>query len=413
MAVPFLALGLIYLLTGVAHTVQEPDLGDPGTLSPTGTGPDGSSRLAELLTAKGITIRRVASSAEALSALRAGGAGQRSTVFVPAPDFVSPSFFPSMSQQLGGHRLVLVRPGVFTALDLGFASGPARWAARVVSPRCAADFAIAAGPAAVQQSRYGADPTDVEIDCYDGGLVGFTSGESEILAVGATDPFRNHRIGEVGNAALATALLSRGRDVIWVDIHKAERRPSQPRGSLPRYQQPDRGAGGDNPLWAALPPVLWASFVLLFAVAVLIALAKGRRLGPPVVEPLPVVVPATETVTGQGRLYARIRARQTSLETLRAAALRRITPVINPSGGVAPVRAGRDDAPSDELIAHVAARTGIPPQQVRAILHGSAPETDEELGFAVAHLDTLVDAVLRVGQQPVDAERSVNTGGKL
>lgn len=413
-AIPFFVLGLLYLVTGVAHAIEEPDLGDAGTLSPTGTGPDGSSRLAEMLAAKGVTIRRVTSSAQAISALTAAGVDRHSTVFVPAPDLLNPNFFDFMSPDLAEHRLVLVRPGVLTARYAGFTPGFPRWAARPVPPGCDTDFAGAAGPATVLRSWYEADPADVKIDCYDGGLVGLGSGGSETVAVGATDPFRNSRIGEVGNAALATALLSRDREVIWVDVHKAEPRdPRPPTKPLPRYHHPGRASGGTSPVWGAFPPVLWASFALLFAVALLIALVRGRRLGPPVAEPLPVVVPATETVTGRGRLYERIHSRQASLETLRAAALRRMTPVVNASGGVAAVTTDGDAAPNDDFIAHVAARTGIPPQEVRAILHGPAPETDEQLAYAVAQLDALVDAVLRLGPRPTDAGRPVHTGGTL
>ena len=47
----------------------------------------------------------------------------------------------------------------------------------------------------------------------------------------------------------------------------------------------------------------------LWLVVVLVALWKGRRLGPLVAEQLPVVVRASETVEGRGRLYRSRRAR--------------------------------------------------------------------------------------------------------
>ena len=40
-----------------AHLVEEPNLGDPTTLSPTGTGRDGSSRVAAMLDARGVAVR--------------------------------------------------------------------------------------------------------------------------------------------------------------------------------------------------------------------------------------------------------------------------------------------------------------------------------------------------------------------
>ena len=328
LAIPFLVLGLLYLVTAVAHLVEEPDLGDPGTLSPDGSGPDGSDRLAGMLTAAGVEIHLVTSSREALAAL---SAVPDATVFVPTPNLLDPEFFFRAEQQPGGHRLVLVRPNGRTASRVGFLSSLPRWAARTVRPGCDTDFAVAAGPATVLRSRYRAIDGPAHINCYGGGLVGLAAGEREVLVVGATDPFRNSRIGEAGNAALATALLSRHRDLIWVDVHKAEpRRAASADLSLPEYRQPDRGARAQSVVLAALPPALWAVLGLLFAVALLTALVRARRLGPPVVEPLPAVVPATETVTGRGRLYARIGAREASLEALRSAALRRMAPVVSP-----------------------------------------------------------------------------------
>jgi hypothetical protein len=399
-AVPFAVLALLYLVTGVAHAVEEPDLDDPSTLSPTGAGPDGSDRLAALLAAEGVTIRRVTSSAEALQVLAAGG--QRSTVFVPAPGLIDPTFVwrvPGASG--GGHRVVLARPGLRPALAAGFLPVHSRWAARPVPPRCTTDFAVAAGPAAVLRSRYVADPDEVLFRCYEGGLVGIKRGTTEYLAVGATDPFRNSRIGEVGNAPLATALLGRDRQLVWIDVHRAERRPRAPAGGdWPGYRQPERVGGGSHPLWDALPPVLWVSLTLLGALGALAALVRARRLGPPVAEPLPVVVPATETVTGRGRLYERIRSRPETLDALRSAALRRITPLIRPTtavgGAAAPER--------DEVVASVTHRTRLPAREVAEILYGRPPQTDEELAQAVARLDALVAALRQtpVPTQPPD-----------
>ena len=51
---------------------------------------------------------------------------------------------------------------------------------------------------------------------------------------------------------------------------------------------------------------------------------RGRRLGPLVVEPLPVVVKAVESTQGRGRLYRRVRDRAHAAEILRAATARRL-----------------------------------------------------------------------------------------
>jgi hypothetical protein len=403
--IPFAVLGLLFTLTYVAHLVEEPDLGDPGTLSPTGTGPDGSSRLAEMLTADGVRIHRVTSSDAALAAARDN---QAVTVFVPAPELLKPGFYAAMAQRPGAQRLVLVRP-TDVARALGLLSGMPRWAAKAVPPDCDVDFAVSAGKASVLRSRYAGEDGLPEISCYGGGLVGRVAEDQEWLAVGASDPFRNARIDEVGNAALATALLNRHRDLIWVDVHKSERNSNMPKPEfeLPSYRQPERQSRTEDGLWAAMPASLWAALALLMGVGVLTALAQARRLGAPVAEPLPAVVPATETVTGRGRLYARISAREASLETLRAAALRRMAAVLKPFGEPRRTTPRLDD----ELVAQIAARAGIPPDEVRAILHGPAPQTDDELQVAVARLDALVNAVLRVPRDPNESGRAGNAGG--
>jgi hypothetical protein len=260
---------------------------------------------------------------------------------------------------------------------------------------------VAAGPATVLRSRYFTDTADRRSSCYGGGLTEVAFGGSQMIVVGATEPFRNGRIGEAGNAALATALLGRDQDVIWLDLHETEPRPrpeSQSEVDGPLYEQPDReGGGGVNPMWQAFPAWFWASLGLLGVLGLLVATVAARRLGPPVAEPLPVVVPATETVTGRGRLYARIRARGAALETFRTAVVRRIAPMVDPHSVVSASTGRGATTVDDKLVEYVAARTGWAPQEVSEILRGSAPQTDEELRLAVARLDALLDAVLTVG----------------
>ncbi|HEY0699955.1 MAG TPA: hypothetical protein VGD43_19355, partial [Micromonospora sp.] len=199
---------------------------------------------------------------------------------------------------------------------------------------------------------------------------------------------------EVGNEALATGLLAGHRRVVWVDVHRAER-PKLPKvkPSLPdlNYRQPDRTAGEGNPLGGAFPPVRWAGLILRLALGALVAVVRARRLGPPVPEPLPVLVPATEVVTGRGRLYRRASARAAALEALRTAALRQLGRVV------------RGTAADPRFVAGNAARSGRTPDQVTASLHPAEPTTDAELTAAVAGLDALVDTVLRSAGRPTGA----------
>src|SRR5262245_14656909 len=88
LVIPFAVVGLVWMLATVAHAYQEPNLGGPGTLAPNGTGRHGASQLADRLRAAGVRIDHVTSSAAAINSARVSD----STIFVPAPDYLSPTF---------------------------------------------------------------------------------------------------------------------------------------------------------------------------------------------------------------------------------------------------------------------------------------------------------------------------------
>ena len=130
----------------------------------------------------------------------------------------------------------------------------------------------------------------------------------------------------------------------------------------------DDGEVGGAPTWLfpawAVAALLWSLPVVLVAL-----LVYGRRLGPLAVEPLPVIVPAAETVRGRSALLQRSQARAEGLADLRAAAL---------------VRIGRrlalpPDAPAAEVVARAAAVSGLDPAWADAVLLSEHPHDDETL----------------------------------
>jgi uncharacterized protein DUF4350 len=391
---PFAVVLALFGLTGVAHAIVEPDPRDPGTLSPTGTGPDGSSELARQLTAHGVTITRVTSSQAAVAA--AGHAGV--TVLIPFPDFLSQPVPAQVASSIGARQVVVLHPGLATQLNwvLPVFGLTDRWATAVRAPDCTDELAARAGPAAVRRGIYAVSPL-ATTDCYDGGVVAsHLGGGTDLVVVAATDPFRNSRIHEVGNATLATGLLSRYPELVWVDVHAAEPRPAAT-FQLPGWQREDQSrGGGSDPTWAAFPTVLWGGLALAAGVALLVALVAARRLGPPVVEPLPVLVPAAETVSGRGRLYERIAARDAALAALRAAAIVRIAKLVNPPGEPVNEREltqfGASPA-AQTLIDRVADRIGARRERVAATLYGPHADTDAGLAEAVAEVDALVATI--------------------
>jgi len=102
-------------------------------------------------------------------------------------------------------------------------------------------------------------------------------------------------------------------------------------------------------------------------------------MGPLVAERLPVVVRASETVEGRGRLYRSRRARDRAADALRTAALQRMLPRLGLAvNAVAPA-----------VVAAVAERCNRPPELVQHILFGPPPSSDDDLVNLARELDDI------------------------
>ncbi len=145
--------------------------------------------------------------------------------------------------------------------------------------------------------------------CYGGALVRFTDNGREVTVVSTGGFMTNSGLLKDGNAALAMNLAGSHQRVIWY---------------APQHSEGTRESGGGETLYDLMPDqVMWIFLQLCIGVA-LLALWKGRRIGPLVAEQLPVVVRASETVEGRGRLYRSRRARDRAAEALRTATLQRM-----------------------------------------------------------------------------------------
>jgi len=318
-------------------------------------------------------------------------------------------------------RVVLVDPGNGT-LRNGYLPVEIAYralAAHASEPDCAFQPARDAGAAATQRSQYTPvyDDEATEVHrCYGGSLVVYRRGPAESTVVGAADPFRNDRIGEHHNQQLAVGLLARSPRVVWLDLHRREAPPrynpdptlsNEPdapsslgpgspdpdfplRGSQDPgrgYTPPEGGQGGAgqaaNPLLRAFPRWSFGVLALLGLAVLFLALASARRLGAPIAEPLPVVVRATETVEGRGRLYQRAKARAPALQTLRVAARERLGHLLDL--GPNPDR--------EALVAATAAQSGWTIEAVDDALFGPDPDDDEALVRAAAQVEALMAAI--------------------
>ncbi|QOC93551.1 DUF4350 domain-containing protein [Micromonospora craniellae] len=420
--IPVVLGALVLTVTLVSREIDQPDQTDRGFLSPVSTGDDGGSRLAASLTSNGVLVQRETDTVRALRATR----GAPATLFVPAPELLHPRTVDALGLLPAGTRLVLVDPPrrVLDAAGLPLRPTARRWATRAVAPHhegrpCPLPEMTGVGAAAVTRARYA--PTGavepVEL-CFAAGLARLR-GHSESLVVGASDPFRNSRIDEWGNRAFATRLLAGTGRVVWLNLDGPAPPPPEPPpgpASPPpdrtdsgygEHDHPDAGTGhgeenapGDrsgqdasgparsgqddstNPLWSAFPPWFWALLLQLLLAALLVGAGRARRLGPPTPEPLPVTVPAAETVRGRAHLYQRAQARESAAETLRAAARARLARRLHLSA----------DTEREGLTAAVATRTGTPRETVDRLLHGAAPATDQELLDLATGLDRAASA---------------------
>jgi Domain of unknown function (DUF4350) len=373
------AVVALILLGGVIIAVlQGPGAGLP--LDPADSGPFGAHALVALLRARGQTVTRVGTVRAAASA------GRSSTLVITSPELLTGGERRELSQAPAS--LLIVGP----ALDgLGtLAPGVARAGKAPVvrrPPVCSLPGARLAGDADLGGDRlrsaiygswkavYGSwhcypatvsGSSGVPSDQTPAFLVRYPAGRRVITVLGSGVPLTNDSLGRDGNAALALNLLTTPR-VVWL---------------VPENVAP--AASGSRSLESLYPRPVHLVAAEIGVAVLLAALWRMRRFGPLVPEPLPVVVRASETVEGHGRLYRSRRARDRAAAALRAATLARIA-----------ARLGLPRAVSPEVTCQeLASRTGRTPEQIQALVYGPVPQDDAALVTLATDLDALEGQVL-------------------
>jgi hypothetical protein len=428
LAVPYLVVLALIAVTAIAYLLEEPNQKNAAFLSPTSAEGIGGRTLAERLRARGITVDRFTRTSDALVAAHRGD----TTLFIPAPDLLHSYYLRMLKLMPASTTVVVVRPEARTLARGYLPAGvlETRWAARAAAPTCGYPVAQAAGRAGLLRYRYEGEARQVIDRCYRSALVRVRHHATTLVLAGASDPFRNDRINELGNSTLAVGLLSGARRVVWLDVHGPEPGPryldrpgldpSPAPADLGSVGSPDpdfpvadpsgahrdgrpqigaqrrRGSGKDTgpTLFDLFPATGWTVLALALLAGLLAAVARARRLGAPVAEPLPVLVRSTETVTGRGRLYQRSRDRGAALAVLRVAARGKLARLLDQPSEV----------DRETLVAAVAAHTRRPVPDVDALLYGPPPEDDAGLVAAAAALDSLIAAVTRVPEGPEGPE---------
>jgi hypothetical protein len=217
-------------------------------------------------------------------------------------------------------RVVLVTPrlNTLTALDAGISqAGVVPESSPTLEPGCWNEDAQTAGTVSGESGfLYGGDGDgesgNESIVCYrppgsDAGLLATTE-DGTLTVLGSTTLLSNAGLDERGHAALALRTLGGSPDLVWY---------------IPGLGDMS-GAGSPQTLNELAPD--WVAFLgpWLVFVAVLAMVWRGRRFGPLVFEPLPVVVKAAETAEGRARLYHDSHAVDRARDNLRAGTLVRL-----------------------------------------------------------------------------------------
>jgi hypothetical protein len=348
-------LGLLFVVIALVKAITTGGISS-ARLDPDAAGPQGARALATLLRDHGVDLRVVDRPT--------GAAG--TTVFVPVPELARALSPGSLEAGAGAAELVVAGPddAALESLSVDARVG-GRTGEDVIDPGCAQPDAVAAGDVLLGGRTFGAPETAVP--CYATGgratFVELRSARGRVTLLGTASFMTNEHLAKNGNAALALRLLTRHPVVEWV---------------YPRTFDGPAGEG-DRTVGSLLPHRFFVLVAQLLVVVLLLALWRGRRLGPVVVEPLPVVVRAAEAVEGRARLYEAAGSRDQAANALRAGLRDRLVRLL----GLTP------DAGRETMVAAVTSRTGRDAANVDDLLYGPPPADDEALVRLATELDRL------------------------
>lgn len=368
-------IGALVVVVSAIGVLGLPD--SAADFDPDSAAPAGTRALVRVLADHGVQV-------EVVRSIDAVDAGTDTTLVVAQPQLVP---YEDLERLVAAEDLVLIAPDAVVLDGLAVDVTPARRTGRQsADPGCDLPDATAAGQVTGGGALYRLlEPVDADADgsgaagrswlCHPDqdrggdqrsgagaadGRVGslaveeFTLDGGErvrVVVIGQKDLLRNEFLAQQGNAALAVRLLGRQPRLQWY------------------VPNPDELTVTDDvrPLDLLPPWTPWLVCQLLVTVVVAM-FWRGRRLGPLVHEPLPVVVRSAETQEGRARLYRQARARDRAAAALRTATLRRL------AGRLQATR-----AEPDELADRVAGLVGGEVGEVRQTLTGPTPRSDTEL----------------------------------
>ena len=367
---PAVAAAVFAVALTVTIITQLAPKGDSVPLSIRNAGPDGGRAVSEILGRHGVDVSSVESFGTALAALQAST--DSTLLLYDRNGFLDESQLERLTVE--ATRVVLVTPRLNTlsALDAGISqAGVVPETSPALEPGCSNDDAETAGTVSGESGfLYGIEGEGGNTVCYrppgsEAGL--FATTEDRTLTVlGSTELISNAGLDERGHSALALRTLGGSGDLVWY---------------LPGLADVS-GAGSPQTLNELAPD--WVAFLgpWLVFVAALAILWRGRRFGPLVFEPLPVVVKAAETAEGRARLYHDSHAVDSARDNLRAGTLVRLAKEL---------RLG-PDASADDVARAVAQMLDRPEGSVRELIN-ERPLNEARLVRWSQELDVLENEV--------------------
>jgi len=364
-----LLVGLLIVVTigSFRHAVSVQRSDDPRS-----TTAKGNKALAQLLADEGVHIQVTDSVDDAVA-----DSDQSTLLVVATPDKLTGDQAAQLGRATYG-RLLLFRPGLPGLRVFGVPADATSSSVGPVDPGCAEQAATMAG--AIDAQDFAAGYTSmagaITVRCYpsEGGAgwlrIGGPFGPVDLVAGGVSNEVLAHE----GNAAFGMNVFGAYPRIVWLMGQRAA------------------AANDTADQVPALLPTWWAPMIVqAFIALIVVGVWRGRRLGPILREPLPVTVRASETVEGHGRMYARIRARDRAADALRAGVRGRLGRAYGQPVSAVP---GEDEVIA--LSAAIAARTGRAAPDVRRLLAGPPPGSDDDLVTLAQDLDQLEQEARRL-----------------
>lgn len=338
---------------------------DSAPLSTHNPAPDGARAAAEILGTHGVDVQQSGSFAATMSAIDTNAEEDLATTVLlyDRNGYLDRDQLQRLRQ--AADLLVVVTPRLNTLSALGSDIRPAGVvpaSVQTLDPGCRLADPAAAGTVTADAAFLYKGPRLCYQPAEDFGGLYASSGDERLVVLGSTQIISNALLDEQGNAALVLRTLGSSDKLIWYLPGLADITASDSPKTLDELAPP----------WVAvLGP--WLALV-----AVLAMFWRGRRLGPLVFEPLPVVVKAVETAEGRARLYHDAHAVDRAADNLRAGTLVRLARFL---------RLGPE--PEAASIAEAAARQlGRTTEETSDVLN-ARPRTEGELVHWAQQLDRL------------------------